>query len=186
LCMTLGRSGDVVAVKMKGGDVQKSLADITNIWKGFAPNQPIRYSFMDESFAAMYADVECTGIIFTSFAVLAIIVACLGLFALAAFMAEQRSKEMSIRKVLGASVAGLFMLLTRNFLKLIAISMLIAAPIGWWLMQKWLEDYSYRRPLTWDVFVIAGVSMFAIALVTICYQAIKAAVANPVLSLRGD
>lgn len=186
LCMTLGRTGDVVAIKMKGGDVQSSLAAINNIWKGFAPNQPIRYTFLDESFATMYADVERTGIIFTSFAVLAIIVACLGLFALAAFMAEQRSKEMSIRKVLGASAAGLFMLLTKNFLKLIAISMLIAAPIGWWLMQKWLEDYSYRRPITWDVFAIAGVSMFSIALITICYQAIKAAIANPILSLRSD
>lgn len=186
LCMTLGRTGDVVAIKIKGGEVEKTLAAIDGVWKGFAPHQPIRYTFLDERFAAMYADVERTGIIFTSFAVLAIIVACLGLFALAAFMAEQRSKEMSIRKVLGASVSGLFLLLTRNFLKLIFISMLIAVPIGWWLMQNWLEDYSYRRPITWDVFAIAGLSMFVIALVTICYQAIKAAITNPIGSLRSD
>ena len=186
LCMTLGRSGDVVSVKLKGGDVEQTMGQITSIWKSFAPNQPIRYTFLDESFAAMYADVERTGIIFTCFAVLAIIVACLGLFALAAFMAEQRSKEMSIRKVLGASVGGLFMLLVRNFLKLIAISMLIAVPLGWLLMQKWLQDYAYRISITWDVFLIAGISMFTIALVTICYQAVKAAIANPILSLRSD
>ena len=186
LCMTLGRTGDVVSVKMKGGDVQQTLATITGIWKGFAPNQPIRYNFLDESFAAMYADVERTGIIFTCFAVLAIIVACLGLFALAAFMAEQRSKEMSIRKVLGASVAGLFMLLVRNFLKLILISMIIAVPIGWLLMQKWLQDYAYRISITWDVFLVAGLTILAIALATICYQAIKAAIANPIKSLRSE
>ena len=186
LCMVLRYSNDIVSVKIKGGDVKKTLTDITGTWKSFVPNQPIRYTFLDERFAAMYADLERTGIIFTCFAVLAIIVACLGLFALAAFMAEQRSKEMSIRKVLGASVAGLFMLLVRNFLKLILISMIIAVPIGWLLMQKWLEDYVYRISITWDVFLLAGLAILAIALATICYQAIKAVIANPIKSLRSE
>ncbi len=103
ICLALGRSNDIVSVKIKATDVKQVLADINGIWKGFAPNQPIRYTFLDESFANMYADLERTGLIFTSFSVLAIIVACLGLFALASFMAEQRNKEISIRKVLGAS-----------------------------------------------------------------------------------
>jgi putative ABC transport system permease protein len=186
LCLALGRSSDVVAVKIRSADVKEALAGIKNIWKGFAPNQPIRYTFMDESFANMYADLERTGLIFTSFSVLAIIVACLGLFALAAFMAEQRNKEISIRKVLGATVPGLFMLLVRNFLKLIIISLIIAVPVGWLLMQKWLQDYTYRISITWDVFLIAGLIILFIAVATICSQAIRAAIASPIKSLRSE
>lgn len=186
ICLALGRSNDIVSVKIKGTDVKQVLADINGIWKGFAPNQPIRYTFLDESFANMYADLERTGLIFTSFSVLAIIVACLGLFALASFMAEQRNKEISIRKVLGASASGLFMLLVNNFLKLIIISLLIAIPVGWLLMQKWLQDYTYRISITWDVFLIAGLTILFIAVATICYQAIRAAVASPIKSLRSE
>jgi putative ABC transport system permease protein len=186
LCMTLGRSNGIVSVKIKAGQVKQALAGIGGIWKGFAPNQPIRYTFLDESFANMYADLQRTGLIFTSFAVLAIIVACLGLFALAAFMAEQRNKEISIRKVLGASVSGLFMLLVNNFLKLILISLVIAVPLGWFLMQKWLEDYTYRIHITWDVFVMAGFAILLIAIITVCFQAVKAALANPIKSLRSQ
>lgn len=186
VCLALGRSNDIVSVKIKGTDVKQVLADITGIWKGFAPNQPIRYTFLDERFANMYADLERTGLIFTSFSVLAIIVACLGLFALAAFMAEQRNKEISIRKVLGATVPGLFMLLVRNFLKLIVISLIIAVPAGWLLMQKWLQDYTYRISITWDVFIIAGLTILFIAVATICYQSIRAAVASPIKSLRSE
>lgn len=186
LCLTLGRGGDVVSVKLKSGDAQKAIADISAIWKNFAPNQPIRYAFLDESFARMYKDVERTGYVFTSFAVLAIIVACLGLFALAAFMAEQRNKEISIRKVLGASVSGLFMLLVNNFLKLIMISLIIAIPLGWWMMSSWLQDYTYRITITWDVFLVAGAVILAIAIATICYQSIRAAIASPIKSLRSE
>ncbi len=186
ICLALGRSNDIVSVKIKATDVKQVLADINGIWKGFAPNQPIRYTFLDESFANMYADLERTGLIFTSFSVLAIIVACLGLFALASFMAEQRNKEISIRKVLGASASGLFMLLVNNFLKLIIISLLIAIPVGWLLMQRWLQDYTYRITITWDVFLIAGLTILFIAVATICYQAIRAAVASPIKSLRSE
>ena len=124
--------------------------------------------------------------IFTGFAILAIIVACLGLFALAAFMAEQRTKEIGIRKVLGASVSNLFALLTGNFMKLIFISLVIAIPLGWLLMNKWLQDYVYRIKITWQIFFTAGVAVLLIALITICSQAIKAAIANPVKSLRAE
>lgn len=186
LCLTLGRGGDIISVKLKKGDARKAIADISAVWKGFAPNQPIRYSFLDDNFARMYKDVERTGYVFTSFAVLAIIIACLGLFALAAFMAEQRNKEISIRKVLGASASGLFMLLVNNFLKLILLSLLIAIPLGWWLMNNWLKDYSYRITITWDVFLVAGLAILFVALVTICYQSIRAAIASPIKSLRSE
>ncbi len=186
LCMFLGNSNSVVSVKVNGADMKKALAAINGVWKSFLPNQTMRYDFLDESYAAMYADVQRMGLIFTSFAVLAIVIACLGLFALAAFMAEQRSKEISIRKVLGASVTNVFALLTTNFLKLVIISLLIAVPIGWFMMQKWLQDYTYRISITWDIFAISGAFVLLIALVTICWQAIKSAVANPVKSLRSE
>jgi putative ABC transport system permease protein len=136
--------------------MQATLAAIGNLWKEFAPHQPIRYSFLDENYARMYDDVQRMGRIFTTFAVLAIIVACLGLFALSAFMVEQRSKEISIRLVLGASLNSIFNLLTFNFLKLVLISIVLASPIAWYMMKSWLEDFTYRTNITWDIFALAG------------------------------
>lgn len=118
--------------------MKKALASISAVWKDFLPNQTMRYNFLDQSYAAMYADVQRMQYIFTGFSILAIIVACLGLLALAAFMAEQRRKEVSIRKILGASVSSLFALLTGNFIKLVGISLIIAIPVAWLLMNKWL------------------------------------------------
>jgi putative ABC transport system permease protein len=163
-----------------------TLASIESIWKKLSPHQPIRYTFLDESFSRMYDDVKRMGSIFTSFAILAIVVACLGLFALSAFMVEQRGKEISIRLVLGASLNSIFNLLTLNFLKLVLISMLIAAPLAWYMMQKWLEDFSYRTAITWDIFVLAGVMSVMIALLTISYQSIRAALVKPVNNLRSE
>jgi putative ABC transport system permease protein len=156
------------------------------VWNKFAPHQPIRFSFLDERYAAMYADVQRTGRIFTSFAVLAIVVACLGLFALSAFMVEQRSKEISVRLVLGATVRSVFQMLTWNFVKLVVVAFIIAAPLAWYLMTKWLEDYAYKTEISWDVFVITGFTAIMIALITISYQSIKAAMMNPVESLRSE
>ena len=150
------------------------------------PNQPFRYSFLDESYARMYADVDRMGRIFASFAGLAIVVACLGLFALSAFMVEQRSKEISIRLVMGASVRNIFRLLTQNFVTLVVISFTIAAPLSWYLMTKWLEDYKYKTPITWDVFLVAGALAVVIALITISYQSVSAALANPAKRLRSE
>ena len=150
------------------------------------PHQPIRYTFLDESYARMYEDVQRMGYLFASFAALAIIVACLGLFALSAFMVEQRNKEISIRLVLGASVNNIFGLLTRNFVKLVIISFVIAVPFAWYLMQTWLEDYAYRIEITWDVFILAGTISVLIALLTISYQSLRAALANPATSLRSE
>ena len=153
LCMILGNNrASIVSVKMNGAKVQDVLASISSLWKHFVPDQPFRYTFMDESFANMYADVQRTGRIFTSFAVLAIIIACLGLFALSAFMAEQRTKEIGIRKVLGAIVNSITAMLSKDFLKLIIIAMAIASPIAWWAMVKWLQDFAYRIPVGWGFF----------------------------------
>jgi putative ABC transport system permease protein len=173
-------------VKLKTADMQKTIAAITGVWKSIVPHQPFRYTFLDQRFTAMYDDVRRTGTIFTSFAVLAIIVACLGLFALSAYMAEQRSKEISIRKVLGASVAQVTALISKDFVKLVVISVLLASPIAWWGMNKWLQDFAYQTTISWWIFAAAGVLVVIIALITISFQSIRAAVANPVDSLRGE
>jgi putative ABC transport system permease protein len=186
ICMVLGKSSSVVSAKISTTDMPALIQSVNEIWRKFSPNQAIRYTFLDDSYANMYADVQRTGYIFTSFAVLAIVVACLGLFALSAFMVEQRSKEISIRLVLGASVNHIFQLLTRNFLILVLISLVFAIPIAWYMMQKWLEDYIYKTNIGWEVFLIAGGLSLLIALVTISYQSVRAALANPVDSLKSE
>ncbi|HEY2726763.1 MAG TPA: FtsX-like permease family protein, partial [Parafilimonas sp.] len=186
LCMVLGNSNSIISVKVNAADMKAALTSIEKVWKDFMPNQTMRYDFLDQSYAAMYADVARMQYIFTGFAILAIIVACLGLFALSAFMAEQRAKEIGIRKVLGATVSNLFALLTGNFIKLVFISLIIAIPLGWLLMNKWLQDYAYRITITWNIFFMAGIAVLIIALITICWQAIKVAIANPVKSLRSE
>jgi putative ABC transport system permease protein len=186
LALHFGISPSLVSVKVSGRDMKSSLQLITATWKKFSPDQPIRYTFLDASFASMYAGVQRMGDIFTTFAVLAILIACLGLFALSAFMAEQRSKEIGIRKVLGASVSGITTMLSVNFIKSVALAILIASPIGWWAMNKWLQGFAYHEPLPWWIFAAAGLSAILIALITVSFQSIKAAIANPVRSLRSE
>ncbi len=186
LALVLGTEASVLAVKLKPGDVTASIESITQMWDKFVPNQPIRFSFLDDRYEAMYTDVQRMGKIFTSFAVLAIVVACLGLFALSAFMVEQRNKEISVRLVLGASVKSVFQLLTWDFLKLVLVSIVVAAPLSWYMMSRWLEDYAYRTTIGWDVFVVSGTISILIALFTISFQSIKAAVMNPVKGLRSE
>jgi putative ABC transport system permease protein len=181
-----GLSPSIVTVKVKSADMKSTLRAITNTWKSFSPGQPIRYTFLDESFANMYADVQRMGHIFTAFSILAIIVACLGLFALSAFMAEQRSREIGIRKVLGASVQGITTLLSLDFIKLVAMAIVIASPIAWWGMNKWLQGFSYRAPISWWIFALAGVVSIVIALLTVSFQSVKAAVANPIKALKSE
>ncbi|MGZ3881206.1 MAG: ABC transporter permease, partial [Flavisolibacter sp.] len=138
VCMVLGNNkAAVMALKMGGTDVKNTISSIGSVWKKFAPDQPFRYTFLDESFGEMYADVQRTSRIFTSFAIFAIVIACLGLFALSAFMAEQRTKEIGIRKILGASINSITVMLSKDFIKLIVLAILIASPIGWWAMTKW-------------------------------------------------
>lgn len=177
---------DIMSVKLSTDDLTNSLQEIERVWRKFAPNQQPQITFLDDAFARMFDDVRRMGNIFTTFAVLAIVVACLGLFALSAFMIEQRGKEISVRLVLGAPLKTVFALLTMNFVKLIFISIVIAVPIAWWLMTKWLEEFAVKTPLSFWIFAGAGMVAIAIALLTISCQSIKAGMANPIEKLRSE
>jgi putative ABC transport system permease protein len=186
LSMVLGDRGAIASVRVNTSDLQKVLTAITGAWNELMPNQPIRYTFLDESFARMYDDVRRTGRIFFTFSILAIVVACLGLFALSAYMVEQRTKEVSIRLVLGASVSAIFRMLTTDFLRLVAVSFLVAAPLGWYLMTTWLKDFAYKMAIGWEVFLLAGILSVVIALLTVAYQSLRAALTQPVNALRSE
>ncbi|MEJ1241924.1 ABC transporter permease [Chryseolinea sp. T2] len=186
LFFSKGSGGLIVCVKGKGNQMQSMITSAQSVWDKFMPNQPFRYTFMSDSFAIMYDDVKRTGSIFFTFAALAIIVACLGLFALSAFMIEQRTKEIAVRLVLGASGNSILRLLGQNFVRLIAVSFIIAVPIGWYLINIWLQDYEYKIPLTWDVFVMSGALALSVAVITISFQTIKAARSNPANGLRTE
>lgn len=186
LTFTLDNGGSIVSVKVKSKNMAAVIESINSVWKKFMPHQPFRYTFMDDNYARMYDDVDRIGKIFATFAGLAIVIACLGLFALSAFMVEQRSKEISIRLVMGASVKNIFRLLSQNFVLLVLISFLIAVPVSWFMMTKWLEDYKYKIALSWDVFAVAGFLSVAIAILTISYQCMSAALENPASRLRSE
>ena len=147
---------------------------------------PFSYHFLDTAFNNVYRSEQRVAKIAITFSVLAILIACLGLFGLATYMAEQRTKEIGIRKVLGASVGSVVTMLSKDFLKLVTIAFCIAAPLAWWAMHNWLQDFAYRIDISWWIFGIAGVLALFIALFTISFQAIKAAVANPVKSLKKE
>ncbi|HWJ93038.1 MAG TPA: FtsX-like permease family protein, partial [Flavisolibacter sp.] len=147
---------------------------------------PFSYRFLDDSFFEMYKDEQRVGKIALIFSILAILIACLGLFGLATFIAEQRTKEIGIRKVLGASVRGIVQLLSKDFVRLVLISFVIAAPFAWWAMNTWLQDFAYRVEISWWIFVVAGSIAIFIALATISFQAIRAAITNPMKNLRTE
>jgi putative ABC transport system permease protein len=175
-----------VAVKLKTADIKNTLGYISNVWDKFAPAYPIDYKFMDETYGTMYKAEGKLSDLLWIFTVMAIIVGCMGLFGLAAFSAEQRTKELGIRKVLGANAFDIVGLLSKNFLLLVVIASVIAIPLAWWRMNKWLEDFPYRIHISWWVFGIAIIAALTIALLTVSFQAIKAALANPVKSLRTE
>jgi putative ABC transport system permease protein len=183
---TTNRKANIVTVKLGPGDPAGAIEAVSETWKKFSPNQPIRFEFLDDRFTRTYDDVKRFGTIVKIFTSLAIVVACLGLFALSAFMIEQRGKEISIRMVLGAPVANILRLLSQNFVGLVGISFLVATPIAWLLMNRWLEDYAYKITITWDVFAVTGISAIVIALLTIGYQSIKASLTNPVANLKSE
>jgi putative ABC transport system permease protein len=186
ICLVLGKNKSTVSIKASTADMPALIAAVTATWKKFSPAQAIRYSFLDQRYARMYEDVARTGRLFTTFAVLAIVIACLGLFALSTFMTGQRSKEISIRLVLGASVSGIFSLITRNFVTLVIIAFVVALPLSIYGMQAWLEEYAYHVEITWDVFALAGFMAVLVTFLTIGYQALKAAHTNPGQNLRGE
>jgi len=186
LMMMLGNNHGGFIIKIKTNDVTGFLNDLKNTWNSFNPQGPLSYNFLDEKFAALYAGELRTKQIFSAFAVIAIIIAGLGLFGLSAFVIEQRTKEIGIRKVLGASIKQVLLLVSKEFLSLVVIAFIISVPVTWWAMHKWLENYAYRINISIGIFAIAGISAVLIALITISFQAIKAAVANPVKSLRNE
>lgn len=180
------RPRGIASFKFNSTNTDEVVSFIETKWKEMAPGQPFTYSFLDDRFGNMYASETRLGKVFGIFAGFAILIACLGLFALTAFTAEQRTKEIGIRKVLGSSIGSIIVLLSKEFAKLVLIAFLIAAPIAWWAMKKWLEDYQFKQNLGWEVFLGAGLFAILIALLTTSYQSIKAATANPVNSLKSD
>jgi putative ABC transport system permease protein len=173
-------------VSVNSNNYKTLLGKMETLWHKHLPSVPFEYAFLDDEVQKQY-DAEITlGNIINSFTLMAILISCLGLFGLAAFSAEQRSKEIGIRKVLGASVPGIARLLSKDFLKLIIVAFVIATPIAWWAMSQWLQAFAYRVPISWWMFAIAGLLSILIALVTVSFQAIKAAVANPVKSLKSE
>lgn len=178
------RSGSAFFIKLRSKDLSKDIAALQAVWAGHYPDKPFAYSFQDDKITRLYqADIRFRNL-FSCLTVLAVIIACLGLFGLSVFVAEARNKEISIRKVLGASAGSLFALLSKDFLFLVLIAVVCASPIAWWAMHTWLGNFAYRTEISWWIFILAGFTAMCIALLTISFQAIRTAFANPAKSLR--
>jgi putative ABC transport system permease protein len=175
-----------ISVRLQPGNINEQISKIEGKWKSLAPVTPFDFSFLDSEFDALYRSEQHMSTVFCIFTFISIFVACLGLFGLSIFTAERRKKEIGVRKVLGASVQNLVGLLSMEFLRLVTIATLIAFPIAWFAMNKWLENFAYRISMDWWIFLIAGASATAIALITVCFQATKAAIANPVKALGSE
>lgn len=160
------------------------LRAIESTWKQFVPQRPFTYYYLDDSFNALHKADERFEVLFSWLTGLAIFIACLGLFALIAFVVEQRTKEIGIRKVMGASVTHIAMLIYKDFLKVIMVALAIASPVAWYFMNRWLEGFAYHIEISWWVFGMAGILAFLIAFITISYQSVKASLMNPVNSLK--
>jgi putative ABC transport system permease protein len=171
-------------IKMSGNDMAGTLADLENKWKTFDPDRTFEYSFLDADFAALYNSEERMQAVVGNFSFLAILIACLGLFGLASFTIQQRTKEIGVRKVLGASISQIVMILSKEFTRLVLIAFIVACPLAYLAMNSWLQNFSYRAEISLNIFLLAGALGFIIAWLTVSYQAIKAALANPVEALR--
>jgi len=180
------QSFNYLVAHAKAGNISSVLESIGKTWKQLNPNEPFEYTFLNDDFQKNYEADNRLAAIVRNFTIIAILISCLGLFGLATFSAEQRTKEIGVRKVLGASVGNVVGLLSKEFLKLVFVAILIASPITWFVMNKWLQDFAYRTNISWLVFAITAVIAIGIALLTIGFQAIKAALANPVKSLRAE
>ena len=176
----------VICVKTTGAEASKAVASAEKQWKRFDPAYPFEFKFMDESFDKMYRTEQRATQLFRAFSVIALLISCLGLFGLSAFMAEQRTKEIGIRKVLGSSISGITALLARDFLKPVLLAFVIATPLAWYFMREWLSDFAYRTEIQWWIFAVVGLATVAVAFLTVCFQSIRAALANPVKSLRSE
>jgi putative ABC transport system permease protein len=175
-----------VFIKTNGRDASAAIAAVQDIWTKYTPDYPFSYSFVDEDYDALYKTEQRTGLLFNVFAFVAILISCLGLFGLAAYTAQVKTKEIGIRKVLGATVANIVQLLAKDFISLVFISLVIAVPIGWWAMHSWLQDFVFRINISWWIFFLAGAVAIVIALLTVSMHALRAALANPVKSLKEE
>ncbi|MEO9053126.1 MAG: FtsX-like permease family protein, partial [Ginsengibacter sp.] len=185
LLMTLAPDYGLI-FKVRTADTKGLLASMKTKWDQFNTGEPFTFNFMDDLYNKTYSAEQKTGTILNIFALLTILVACLGLFGLATYTAEQRTKEIGIRKVLGASVTSVTKMLSKDFIRLVFIAFLFAFPIAWWAMNKWLQSFAYRIHISWWIFLAGGIAAILIALITVSFQAIKAAIANPVESLRSE
>jgi len=186
LSFTIGNNSNALAVKIKAGDYSNTISNIQEKWASTAPGQPFNYYFLDDAFNRTFETEQRLGSIFSVFTILSILIACLGLFGLAAFSAEKRRKEIGIRKVLGASVAQITYKLSIDFLKLVLIAILISVPLAWYAMNRWLEDFTYRIEIGIGIFILAIFLAILISILTVSYQSIKAAIVNPIKSLRSE
>ncbi len=175
-----------ITMRLKSDNLAQTMNDIERVWKSVATESPFTYAFADEDFNSLYRSEQNMRSILSAFTFLSVLVACLGLFGLASFTIRQRFREIGIRKVLGSSVSGIVRLLSGDFLKLVAISVVIATPVAWYAIHTWLEDFAYRTEIGWGMFIAAGVAALLVAFATVCFQAVKAATANPIKSLRTE
>jgi putative ABC transport system permease protein len=186
LSLSLGKGADKMAVKLKPDDLAESIAQIEDIWNEVAPGQLFNFYFMDDSFYQTYEAEQRLGRIFMTFTLLSLFIACLGLFGLAAFNAEKRSKEIGIRKVLGASVSQIACKLSLDFMKLVVLAIALSIPLAWYAMNQWLQDFSYRIDVSWWILALAAMLAMGISILTVSQQSIRAALANPVKSLKTE
>ena len=186
LSLHIGEYTGAMAVKVSAGDYATTIANIENIWSSMAPGQPFNHYFLEDSFNNVYDSEQRLGRIFSVFTILSILIACLGLFGLAAFSAEKRKKEIGIRKVLGASIAQITYKLSIDFLKLVIIAVLISVPLAWYAMNKWLEDFTYRIEIGIGIIALAIFLAILISILTLGFQSVKAAIVNPIKSLRSE
>ena len=173
-------------IRINPSNIKQTLAGIETAWKKIYPESVYEFKFIDETLAKRYEQETRDYNLFKAFSAISIFICCIGLWGLIAFVVVRKTKEIGIRKVLGSSVQGIVYLLSKDFLKLVIIALVVASPIAWYFMNRWLQDFAYRITISWWIFIIAGFAAVIIALITVSFQAIKAAVANPVKSLRTE
>jgi len=186
LILRYTKQGGFVVVRTKPANMPQNIADLKAIFQKIYPDYPFSYGFVDQDLSRLYLSEQRMGELFNIFSVVSIIVSCLGLFGLATFAAQKRIKEIGVRRVLGASATGIVALLAKDFVKLVAVALIVAFPLAWWTMDKWLDNYVYRIHISWWMFALAGILTLLIALITVSSQAIKAALTNPVKSLKTE
>ena len=182
----MGGNAGFIVIRTVPANIQFIIGQVKKVFQNVYPGYPFSYGFVNEDISKLYFAEQQMGKLFNVFSILSIIVSCLGLFGLATFATQKRIKEIGVRKVLGANEAGIVVMLSKDFIKLVAVALIIAFPVAWWVMEKWLQNFVYRISIRWWMFVVAGTIALIIAFLTVSYQSIKAAIANPVKSLRTE